>query len=186
MENNISSFNHRLTDTYFEKVSFKEYKKSWLDKYNDKISISDEKIREFYDAIKLPRRATEDSAGYDFYAPISYPLNKGDTILIPTGIRCHINQGWVLMIYPRSGMGFKTGTHLANSTGVIDADYYYADNEGHIFVKLCNDTSLAKDIKINRGDAFCQGVFLPYGITVNDSDTEKEVRTGGFGSTDKK
>ena len=73
---------------------------------------------------------------------------------------------------------------MANTTGIIDGDYYDSDNEGHIFIKLVNDSVLAKRIELKSGDAFCQGIFSPYGITIGDD--VSEIRNGGFGSTDKK
>ena len=81
--------------------------------------------------------------------------------------------------------GFKFGIHLANTGGIIDEDYYGSDNEGHIFIKLVNDSvlSTAKPMEIKKGDAFCQGIFVPFGITVDDDATE--IRNGGFGSTGK-
>ena len=124
------------------------------------------------------------SAGYDFFSPMTFTLEPGESIKIPTGIRCEMYDGWVLMEFPRSGLGFKYGLSMANTVGVIDGDYAYSDNEGHIFVKLTNDSSLAKVIRIEKGEAFCQGIFLPFGITLDDDTTE--VRNGGFGSTDKK
>ena len=96
-------------------------------------------------------------------------------------MRCEIDPGWVLMIFPRSGLGFKYHCSLANTVGVIDEDYFYADNEGHIMVKLVNRGN--KTMHIEAGDKMCQGVFLPYGITHNDS--AKGERHGGFGSTGK-
>jgi dUTP pyrophosphatase len=113
---------------------------------------------------------------------LDIPVNS--SVTIPTGIRCKIDEGWVLQIYPRSGHGFKYGVHLANSCGIIDEDYYGADNEGHIQVKLVNDSLLKKQIELAQGDGFCQGVFVPYGITVDDEANAKRV--GGFGSTDNK
>ena len=136
---------------------------------------------EDYADIILPKRATSGSAGYDFFSPKEYCLQSGQTVKIPTGIRVKIEDGWVLKIYPRSGHGFKYGVHLANSTGIIDEDYYGAKNEGHIQVKLVNDSLLKKGIELLQGDAFCQGVFVPYGTTVDDEANAK--RTGGFGST---
>lgn len=72
---------------------------------------------------------------------------------------------------------------LNNTVGIIDSDYYYSDNEGHIFSKITNDTNEGKTIKILSGDGFMQGIFVEYGITFDD-DTE-EIRNGGFGSTTK-
>lgn len=164
----------------FEKVSFGQYKKDWLDSYpND----SEEKIREIYDAIRLPKRATAGSAGYDFFAPHDFALKPGEITKILTGIRSQIDDGWVLKIYPRSGLGFKYRLQLNNTVGIIDSDYYGADNEGHIQIKLTNDGKEGKTMEVAAGTGFAQGIFIEYGITVDDDATE--VRSGGFGSTTK-
>ena len=127
----------------------------------------------------LPRRATAGSAGYDFFAPKAFELRPGETVRIPTGVRARIDGGWVLMLFPRSGLGFKYRLRLDNTVGVVDADYFGAKNEGHIFVKMtnCGDRPLS----VAAGEAFCQGVFLPFGLT-EDDDASAE-RIGGFGST---
>ena len=140
--------------------------------------------QEIYDDIKLPKRATVGSAGYDFFAPFDIDIPYGESIVIPTGIRCKMDEGWVLCIFPRSGHGFKTGVSLANTVGIIDSDYYHASNEGHIMVKLTNNNgAIRKPLHICKGDAFCQGIFLPFGITEDDEATTNRV--GGMGSTDK-
>ena len=136
--------------------------------------------REGYENIILPRRATSGSAGYDFIAPYDFTLEPSEEIIIDTGIRARISEGWVLVILPRSGSGFKYGVRLANTAGVIDSDYFNADNEGHIKIKLVGGT---KSYSVKAGDAFAQGIFLPYGIT--EDDDCKEERHGGFGSTGK-
>ena len=87
----------------------------------------------------------------------------------------------MLQIYPRSGLGFKYRLQMDNTVGIIDADYYGADNEGHIFIKMTNDTHDGKTLVLHRGDAFAQGIFIEFGITVDD-ETEG-LRTGGLGST---
>ena len=135
-----------------------------------------------YSDIILPKRATSGSAGYDFFAPFSFTLNPNETIKVPTGIRCKIGEGWVLSIYPRSSLGFKYRLTLDNTVGIIDSDYFNADNEGHIFVKMTNLGD--KPLSVEKGKAFCQGIFTPYGITYDDDATSS--RTGGIGSTDKK
>ena len=171
----------------FEKVSLEQWKKDLLnDDFKEMYSrFPDSELKKIYDAIKLPKRATTSSAGYDFYLPLPFlDISVNSSVKIPTGIRCQMEDGWVLKIYPRSGHGFKYGVHLANSVGIIDADYYGANNEGHIQVKLVNDSLLKKPIELTMGDAFCQGVFVPFGITVDDE--TNGVRTNGFGSTDKK
>ena len=131
--------------------------------------------------IELPQRATKGSAGYDFYSPLSFVLEPGETIKIPTGIRCGMDNDWVLMLFPRSGLGFKYRIRLENTVGIIDSDYFYSDNEGHIMVKITNEG--VKTMKVAKGDGFCQGIFLPYGIT--EDDKTEGTRNGGFGSTDK-
>ena len=136
--------------------------------------------KDCYDSIKLPKRATGGSAGYDFYAPYDFELKSGEEIIIDTGIRAKIVEGWVLVVLPRSGSGFKYGVRLANTAGVIDSDYFNADNEGHIKIKLVGGN---KDYSVKTGDAFAQGIFLPFGIT--EDDDCKEERHGGFGSTGK-
>ena len=90
---------------------------------------------------------------------------------------------WVLKCYPRSGLGFKFRLQLNNTVGIIDSDYYYSDNEGHIFAKITNDSNEGKALEVKAGDGFMQGIFVEYGITLDDDVTE--VRNGGFGSTTK-
>lgn len=134
-----------------------------------------------YDELQLPRRATSGSAGYDFYSPVDFTLAPGEFIKIPTGIRARIDEGWVLTLYPRSGQGFKFRLQLYNSVGVIDSDYFGAANEGHIHIKIVNANTEGKTLSVRRGEAFAQGIFLPFGVTVDDE--ASEIRTGGFGST---
>lgn len=136
---------------------------------------------EIYAEIALPRRATTGSAGYDFFAPFDIDLNAGETAKIPTGIRVKIDEGWLLSLYPRSGLGFKFRLQLDNTVGIIDSDYYFSDNEGHIFAKITNDSRENKALHISAGAGFMQGIFTEYGITVDDDATE--IRNGGFGST---
>lgn len=169
----------------FEKVSYEQFRKDWYNAFDyPETDMTEKNIKECYDSIKLPKRSTLGSAGYDFFLPFNVDLKSGKSQVIPTGIRCFIEDGWVLKMYPRSGHGFKYGIHLANTVGIIDTDYYNANNEGHIQIKLVNDSSLGGFISLECDTAFCQGVFVPFGITYDDEVEEK--RTGGFGSTDKK
>lgn len=162
----------------FEKVSFEQFRKDWIDTFGEKKNVD---IKEIYDNIKLPKRATYGSAGYDFFSTINITLQPNFTIKIPTGIRCKMNDGWVLKCYPRSGLGFKYRLQLNNTVGIIDSDYFYSDNEGHIMLKITNDTNEAKILKINAGDGIAQGIFVEYGITYDDD--ADGIRNGGFGST---
>ena len=157
----------------FEKVSLTQFK----------AGCTREDAEKVYEGIKLPKRATAGSAGYDFYAPFDIELKPGETSNIPTGIRVLIEDGWVLKIYPRSGLGFKYRLQLNNTVGIIDSDYSRSDNEGHIFIKVTNDSNEGKTLSIPAGTGFAQGIFVEYGITVDDD--ASGVRNGGFGSTTK-
>lgn len=166
----------------FEKVSFEQFRIDWRDAFGEKNFTTDE-ILGIYNNIKLPKRATKYSAGYDFFVPIDIILGENGIIKIPTGIKCRIDEGWTLKMYPRSGQGFRYGVHLANTVGIIDGDYYNSvGNEGHIFVKLVNDSMLSNEIVLKDGVAFCQGIFVPFGVT--EDDITSEERAGGLGSTD--
>lgn len=164
----------------FEKVSFGQFEKDWLKNFPETADV-----RAIYDSIKMPKRATTGSAGYDFYAPADITLEKGKSVLIPTGIRSKIADGWVLKIYPRSGLGFKHRIQLDNTVGIIDADYYNSSNEGHIMIKLsCDAHDEGHAVQLTAGDGFAQGIFLQFGITFDDD--ADGVRDGGFGSTTQK
>lgn len=164
--------------THFEKVSFEQFQKDVLK--NTKIK---NKIEEIYDNIKLPKRATRGSAGYDFFLPFDIVLKPKDSIIIPTGIRCQMNDEYVLQIFPRSSLGFKFRLQLDNVVGIIDSDYYNACNEGHIMIKISNLSFEEKKVELVRGEAFIQGIFLTYGKTIGDN--TYDVRKGGLGSTNK-
>lgn len=170
----------------FEKVSYEQFKKDYLNIFNSPthkdLQTIENEIQEIYDRIELPERATKGSAGYDFKIPFNILMDKKNDYTIPTGIRCKIDDGWVLELYPRSGLGFKRGLRLLNTVGIIDSDYYHSDNEGHIMVKIMH-TKGDYILKLNPGDGFLQGIFKQYGITKDDN--TEGIRNGGFGSTDK-
>lgn len=165
----------------FEKVSYEQFKED-LEKCIPNVYKDEDAIKEVYNSIELPTRATSGSAGYDFKIPFFLLMGKCQDYLIPTGIRCNIDEGWVLKIYPKSGLGTKYGFELINTVGIIDSDYYNSDNEGHILAKI-KHTQGSNFLELQRGKGFVQGVFVPYGIT-KDDEVDK-VRNGGFGSTDK-
>ena len=164
----------------FHKVSYEQFKEGYEDSFGRK---EDSEIQRIYDEIRLPERATAGSAGYDFFAPAELTLNPGDTVKVPTGIRVEMEPDWVLKCYPRSGLGFKYRLQLNNTVGIIDSDYFYSDNEGHIFAKITNDSKEKKTLRVEAGSGFMQGIFVEYGITVDDCVTTD--RNGGFGSTSK-
>lgn len=136
--------------------------------------------------INLPVRKTKHSAAYDVEAaediviPKFYPGIK--PTLIPTGLKAYMQSDEVLLIVSRSS-GPRKGISFPHSMGVIDSDYYNnPENEGHIFVQCINLKD--EDIVIKKGEAVAQAIFQKY-LTVDDDNAEG-MRTGGFGSTDKK
>ena len=169
----------------FEKVSLTEFSRAIKHQFGEQ--FDDETVQKMHENIKLPKRMTQGSAGYDFFAPFYFFLPSWGDIVIPTGIKVEINDGWFLEIYPRSGTGMKHYLRIAN-VPIIDSDYYgNPTNEGHIMIKLRKESGLrdtstpSPDVEFLTGAAYCQAIFKEYGITSDDS-AEGE-RTGGFGST---
>ena len=162
----------------FEKVSLNQFIK---DVKSCAPGLNDSDYELMYNALKIPKRATKGSAGYDFFAPFSFQLKAGESIKIPTGIRVQLDNDKFLAIYPRSGLGFKYKLQLWNGIAVIDADYYNSDNEGHIFIKLYNDSPEGKTLLVEQGDAFSQGIIQQFYKV--DGDNVNIIRKGGIGST---
>ncbi len=162
----------------FHKVSYEQFKEGVRACFPEH---EEGDIQDIYNDIVLPRRATSGSAGYDFYIPFSIILRPGEAVKIPTGIRVEMHDDWVLKCYPRSGLGFKYRLQLNNTVGIIDSDYFYSDNEGHIFARITNDSDEGRTLELEAGKGFMQGIFVEYGITLDDDVTA--VRNGGFGST---
>lgn len=161
----------------FEKVSLSQY----ISDMKKVFDLDDEILKQYYDEIILPKRATLGSAGYDFKLPFEITLQPNETIKVPTGIRVKMEINWVLLLVPRSSLGFKYRLQLDNTVGVIDSDYYNSDNEGHISLKLSNDTKEGKVLELEKNKGVCQGIFFEFGITIDDDTIGK--RNGGFGST---
>ena len=135
------------------------------------------------DSIAVPFRATAGSAGYDFTLPFDLVLESGKSVTVPTGIRVNIDPGWVLMLFVRSSLGFRYRLQLDNTVGIIDSDYYNADNQGHIMIRITNDSKDGKTLLLKQGDRFAQGVFVPFGMA--EEETVSSERKGGFGSTNR-
>lgn len=152
-----------------------------------------EKIRGFEVAkgfensnINLPVRKTKYSAGYDVEAAedcVIKPYKFGDKpTLVKTGLKAYMAEDEYLMLCNRSSNPFKKGLVLANSVGIIDADYYgNPDNDGAFMYAFYN--FFDKDIEIKKGDIIGQAIFQKY-YTV-DQDCAEGQRMGGFGSTSK-
>ena len=107
---------------------------------------------------------------------------KAKPTLVPTGVKCKLEPDTYLELSVRSSCPLKYWLILANSVGIIDADYYNnPDNEGHIYFQMINLSPY--DIQLKKGDIIGQGIIKPYLITEDDSASGD--RTGGFGSTSK-
>lgn len=162
----------------FSKVSLDQYIADYR-KMIPSSRYSDDDLKAKWEAINVPVRSTSGSAGYDFFMPDDMDFAVDRNVFFPTGIRCQINEGWFLSLFPKSGLGTKYGTSLMNTVGIVDSDYYFSSNEGHIMVGM----SVKRGFHLNAGDKFMQGIFIPYGITTDDNVDQK--RDGGFGSTGK-
>lgn len=179
----------------YDKVSYRNETIKKLIKFDDLVIFSKVSVNEWkrtcenrggleypYENIQLPRRATFGSAGYDIFSNETVTIAPGESYRFSTGINVLMSKRYVLLIYPRSGLGFRYNIRLANTVGVIDSDYILSDNEGHIMIKLVNDGYIP--VTIEAGSAIAQGIITPY-ITTLDDETNI-VRNGGFGSTDVK
>lgn len=133
------------------------------------------------DAI-IPTYASPFSAGADLYALIpekTLEIKSGETVLVHTGIALEIPEGYVGMIFARSGIATKRGLAPANKVGVIDSDY-----RGELMISLHNHSD--KTQVVENGERVSQLVIMPYlkaEFTLSQSLDETERGTGGFGST---
>ena len=128
--------------------------------------------------IKLPRRATNRSSGYDFYSPVRIVVPPHESVLVASDVRAYMQDDEELMIFPRSGLGIK-GIVIRNLTGKIDSDYYENPTTGgNIGISIWNTTD--NPFVIEKGDRVCQGSFYDYLITDDDNPISDE-RLGGFG-----
>ena len=154
---------------YFEKVSLKELQKH--------LNISEEEYLNY----ELPKRSTNNSAGYDFRVIEDFVINPNEIRKIPTGIKANMESNEVLLLVVRSSLGAKYNLRLCNQVGIIDSDYYNnEDNEGHIFIVIKNEGTEIKHFK--KGDKIVQGIFINY-LTVTNEEEINNPRQGGFGST---
>ncbi len=130
--------------------------------------------------ITIPERKTSQSAGYDIEAAETVTLEPGMVKLVATGIKAFMNYDEYLALHVRSSLGIKKHLMLANSTGIIDSDYYNNDdNEGHIMIGLFN---FGQDsVTIEKGQRIAQGIFAKY-LKATEVDAQG-LREGGIGST---
>lgn len=133
---------------------------------------------------KVPAYGSVDAAGADLYAVTDGPVTvaPGETVLIHTGLALAIPQGFVGLVYARSGLATKQGLAPANKVGVIDADY-----RGELMVALYNHSGETRGVEC--GDRIAQLVITPY-LTAQFTPQEELDDTvrgeGGFGSTGQK
>jgi len=155
----------------FERISFEQFKKD----------IKDD--RELYNSIKLPKRSSKYSAGYDIRSMEEGILKAHTSKVFKTGLKVTMNEDEALFLFDRSSFGYKYDVCLSNSVGIIDSDYYNNEsNEGHFSIKLINLGE--DDIEIKIGDRIAQGVFIKY-LCVDDEENINNKRKGGIGSTGK-
>ena len=184
----------------FEKVSFDTWLKSMMGPAIEEVKGKErEALHEIWENIKLPRRATVGSVGYDFFSPLDvYPLPPLQDVTIPTGIKCKLEPGWALVMAPKSGLGMRYHTTLSGTLGIIDSDYYDCEEtEGQIMINIANglypmprenmithkpEIPPEQIMNIGRGMAFLQGIILPIGYAYEEEEVTA-TRTGGFGST---
>lgn len=133
-----------------------------------------------YENINIPKRATKDSAGYDIEAAEDTLIKAGEIQLVKTGLRVKMPKEEVVLMFPRSSLAFKKGLMMSNGVGVIDSDYYYADNKGHIMVPLYNFKG--EDVLIKKHERIAQAIFTNFYKTTDEKDSGT-VRLGGFGSS---
>jgi len=160
----------------FDKVGLKQFISDWIGVFGNR---PDHTITEIYNQIKLPERKTRCSAGHDFHMPYTFEIAPGGMLMIPTGVKCRMDENYVMLIFPRSSLGIKKHMSIANTVPVIDADYINADNEGHIFI--CVENRGQEVLTLKNGEAFAQAVFVEY-ATADGKEIEME-RNGGIGST---
>jgi len=157
---------------FFEKISFEQFK----------LDICDD--RELYESYNLPKRSTNESAGYDFESLFDFVLKPGEDKKIPLGIKVSMNSGDVMFLVVRSSQGFKHNVRMCNQIGIFDPDYYNnSSNEGHAWIRLQNHGD--NDYVVKKGDRICQAVFTRYLVVDNEEEIQNK-RAGGLGSTDRK
>jgi dUTP pyrophosphatase len=134
------------------------------------------------DEVKLPNRATKNSAGYDFYVPFDVVIPPKSTAFMWTDVKAFMKDGEVLQMYIRSSMAIKKGLMLTNGVGIIDKDYFQnPDNDGNIGIHITNTSD--DTVIIPKHTAIAQGIFMNYLESSNCN--SYSIRMGGFGSTSK-
>ncbi len=139
------------------------------------------KIKKLKETAIIPTRGSSSSAGYDLYACLesSVVIHPGQTIKIPTGLAMELPEGYVGLIYARSGLATKKGLAPANKVGVCDSDY-----RGEYIVPLHNHGEEA--VEVSPNERIAQLIITPFVVAdfmETDSLSETQRDVGGFGST---
>lgn len=143
------------------------------------------KIKKCREGAVIPQYATAGAACFDLCAVLDKDVFVYDThpAIIPTGLQFEIPEGYALMIYSRSGHGFKNDVRLSNCVGVIDSDY-----RGELMVKLTQDSDSWSGFRVSNGDRIAQAMIIPVNqVSFEQVDTLSDTMRGdgGFGSTGK-
>lgn len=128
---------------------------------------------------QIPQYATSGAACFDLSCIDGGTVAHGSCLTFDTGLQFEVPEGYVMMIYSRSGHGFKHGVRLVNAVGVVDSDY-----RGNTMVKLHNDST--QPFTVAAGDRIAQAMIIPVftvGFTVCEQLSDTVRGTGGFGST---
>lgn len=142
------------------------------------------KIKKLHPDAIVPKYATDGAACFDLHAIVTgepLPVRNGIPATISTGLAVEVPEGWVMLIFSRSGTGFNADTRLANCVGVIDSDY-----RGEIKVKLTRDMGMSNHLLVGRGDRIAQAMLLKADQWVIEEVEELSSTgrgAGGFGST---
>lgn len=140
------------------------------------------KVKKIHGDAIIPTYATPGSACFDIYSNSAGFISQDHPDTFHTGLAFEIPENHVMLVFSRSGHGFKNGVRLANCTGVIDSDY-----RGELMVKLTNNGS-GGCLDVRYGDRIAQAIILPYEqVSFEEVDelSSTERGEGGFGSSGK-
>lgn len=141
------------------------------------------KIKKLHPDAKMPSYATDGAGCFDLYSVThcETEITNGRPVVVGTGLAFEIPEGHVMLIFSRSGHGFKHSTRLANCVGVIDSDY-----RGEVQVKLTRDSAAEGPLRVTVGDRIAQAMIVPVEQAFFewvDELSSTSRGSGGFGST---
>ena len=137
------------------------------------------KVKRLTNTAKLPTYAHDGDACFDLYADDVNEIHGGTVFTCNTGLSVEVPQGYAMMIYSRSGHGFKNNMRLSNCVGVLDSGY-----RGPVMVKLTCDRQIQYVPQV--GDRIAQAMLIPVPVVTFEEVAElsdSERGEGGFGSS---